>query len=179
MNEWYIQTGWHINLIGNILITSSVESQLLYVKFDSDYATSTTWYNVCCSVTNLTWGASSPFICIESLTDRKGCEQPSHPRYGRVYIYGTYALYRCYNGYELVGSYYRECQNGYWSGKAPRCVRRYWANVRDDVFLLCLLKQSITYNIMSKTGTLYCHLCVYEIYSWADQVEFWKTIINE
>ena len=72
---------------------------------------------------NTSYGASPPFVCFESPTVRKDCEKLLDPDYGSVRIYGSYAYYSCDYGYSLVGSYYRACQNGYWLGSAPYCVK--------------------------------------------------------
>ena len=66
----------------------------------------------------------------------KSCPRLYHPHYGKVHVqyikdnygysydYGTTAIYKCDYGYYLVGDHKRVCRDGYWTGYAPRCVRK-------------------------------------------------------
>ena len=76
------------------------------------------------------------FTCITScndiyfLTQKAGCEYLEDIDYGKVEHDGTHvgakATYTCDYGYKLVGYSVRKCQyNGYWSGKEPKCHRKY------------------------------------------------------
>ncbi|XP_011402452.1 PREDICTED: P-selectin-like isoform X1 [Amphimedon queenslandica] len=51
-----------------------------------------------------------------------GCSKLPAPSYGRVWIKGLVATFRCNKGFILKGSSKRVCKSGSWTGSPTRCV---------------------------------------------------------
>ena len=74
---------------------------------------------------NMPFGASHHFLdCFEFCTAHMDCEKPEDLNYGSVDVHGSRAIYSCDDGYKLVGGHYLVCQNGYWVGDVPQCVKK-------------------------------------------------------
>ena len=58
------------------------------------------------------------------------CPKLSSPRYGRMdndlVNEGTMeiATFNCFKGYHLLGASALYCEDGYWSGRVPQCIRK-------------------------------------------------------
>jgi hypothetical protein len=63
------------------------------------------------------WTAAEP-TCI------LGCVHPGNPSNGDASISETSLLYKCNQGYRMVGSDRRNCVGTSWSGIAPQCEKR-------------------------------------------------------
>ena len=68
-----------------------------------------------------------PLIMIMYFSTAIDCGPLDSPENGTVFLpfgtaFGSFALYSCFTGYNLVGSSFRTClASGNWSGSAPTC----------------------------------------------------------